>query len=364
MEQTTNPPELISTVVDDYYEDYYNKVKDMPQVCNNGSVKDFSQALLPSFYIIIFILGVIGNGLVVCVLLKYRRRFMMADMFFLNLAIADLLFLMSLPFWAHNAVISEWIFGGFMCKAVTTFYMLGIYGSIFFMVLMTVDCYAIIVHAQTSMFSKSRSVGVGAAVVVFLWCLSLGAALPNIIFTQVKNESDGMTCKDEYPEGTKWRHVTYIQLNVLSLLLPLAVMGFCYSRIIPILLTMRSQKKHNAVKLILMVVVVFFLFWTPYNIIIFMQLLQHSGYITSCEWKAHVSMAMIFVETIAFSHCCLNPIIYAFMGQNFRSLVVEILKKCLFICFRKCPSQTVSSEFSDPRSSVRSSTEDYNTLMM
>ncbi|KAB5586602.1 hypothetical protein PHYPO_G00003570 [Pangasianodon hypophthalmus] len=307
---------------------------------------------------IVFIVGFIGNGLVLCVLIKYHKTSNMPDLCLFNLALSDILFLISLPFWAHYAAITEWIFGSFMCHAVTALYMLGFYGSMFFMVLMTIDRYTVIVHTYTSLLSKHRSVRAQIALALLMWALSLGASLPTIIFSQVKNESDFV----QYPQGTVWTLFSYIELNILGFIIPLSVMVFCYSRIIPILTTMKSRKKHNAVRLLLVLVTVFFLFWTPYNIVIFLKFLQlQLGYMNTCQWNQDLHMAMQWVETIAFIHCCLNPIIYAFVGQKFRKLFLMILKEWFPVCFGHCT--TNESEFSErmttmhTRSSVISSTK-------
>ncbi|KAF7707984.1 C-C chemokine receptor type 5-like [Silurus meridionalis] len=325
-------------------------------VCNISQVKAFSRVFLPTLYSIVFIVGFIGNALVLCVLVKYRKSSNVSDLCLFNLALSDLLFLISLPFWAHYAAIAEWIFGSFMCHAVTAFYMLGFYGSIFFMILMTTERYAVIVHPYTSLFSKYRSVRASIAMALFMWALSLGASLPNIIFSQVKNDSNVWTCKLENPNGTMWRQFSYIELNVVGLIIPLSVMVFCYSRIIPILMTMKSQKKQKAVRLMLVLVIVFFLFWTPYNIVIFMKFLHHLGYMNTCQWEQDLNMAMQWVETIAFSHCCLNPIIYAFVGQKFRNLFLKILKEWFPLCFGR--GITIESEFPQSRNVMysRSST--------
>ncbi|KAM9489127.1 C-C chemokine receptor type 5-like isoform 2-T2 [Clarias gariepinus] len=283
---------------------------------------------------------------------KYHKRSNVTDVSLFNLALSDLLFLFSLLFWAHSSAKSEWIFGSFMCHAVTTLYMLGFYGSIFFMILMTADRYAVIVHAHTSLFSKHRSARTGTALSLFMWTLSLGASLPNLFFSKVIKDSNALKCKVVYPPETSWRQFSYIELNILGLIIPLSVMMFCYSRIIPVLMTMKSQKKHKAVRLILNLIIVFFLFWTPYNIVIFLKFLQHFGYMHSCEWENDLSMAMQWVETLAFSHCCLNPIIYAFVGQKFRNLVLKILKEWFPLCFGRCT--VIISEFSERRSSVHS----------
>ncbi|KAF4087584.1 hypothetical protein AMELA_G00072310 [Ameiurus melas] len=347
---------LNMTTVD--YSAYNNLKPGEFSPCNTTNVSDFSRVFLPTLYSIIFILGLIGNGLVLCVLVKYRKRSNMSDLCLFNLAISDLLFLISLPFWAHYAATGlDWIFGSFMCHAVTALYMLGFYGSIFFMILMTVDRYTVIVHTYTSLFSKHRSVRAGIALTLFVWALSFGASLPNIIFSKVKNESYGWKCEVEYPDGSVWKPFFYIQLNILGLIIPLSVMVFCYSRIIPILMTMKSQKKQKAVRLMLVLVIVFFLFWTPYNIVIFLMFLKKLGYMTGCEWEEDLHMAMQWVETIAFSHCCLNPIIYAFVGQKFRNLFLKILKGWFPVCFGHC----ITTEFSERRTIKFSSTSMFSS---
>ncbi|KAM9487915.1 C-C chemokine receptor type 2-like [Clarias gariepinus] len=322
------------------------------QVCNLNSVRSFSQIFLPILYSIVFFVGFIGNSLVLCVLFKYHKRSNVTELCLFNLALSDLLFLISLPFWAHYAAIAKWIFGSFMCHAVTALYMLGFYGSIFFMILMTVHRYAITVHVHTSHYLKQWSVRTGTLVMLFMWALSLGASLPNIIFSQVKNESDGWTCGVTYPNGTLWKSFSYIELNILGLIIPLSVMVFCYSRIIPILMAMKSQKKHKSVKLIFVLVTVFFLFWTPYNIVIFLKLLQNYDYMNTCKWHQDLDMAMQWVETLTFIHCCLNPIIYTFVGQKFRILFQKILKEWFPFCFGQDP--TIMSNFSDRKSYMSS----------
>ncbi|KAK2855468.1 hypothetical protein Q7C36_007337 [Tachysurus vachellii] len=310
----------------------------------NTNIKAFSRVFLPTLYSIVFIVGFIGNCLVVCVLVKFHKKSNMSDVCLFNLVLSDLLFLLSLPFWAHYALTSQWTFGSFMCRTVTAFYMLGFYGSIFFMILMTIERYSVIVHTNTSLFSKHRSVRASIALVLFMWTLSLGASLPTVIWAQVNNKSDLWTCKEEYPKGTKWKSFSYMELNILGLIIPLSVMVFCYSRIITILMTMKSQKKHRAVRLMLVLVSVFFLFWTPYNIVIFLKFLHHLGYLSTCKWYQDLTMAMQWVETIAFCHCCINPIIYAFVGQRFRNLFLRILKEWFPLCFGRF--RTTESEFS------------------
>ncbi|KAA0702953.1 C-C chemokine receptor type 5 [Triplophysa tibetana] len=345
-----------SPVPEDYGSYYNQEDNDNGQPCNNGHTKAFSEVFIPSLYSIVFIIGFIGNGLVVWVLFRCRHKSNMTDVCLFNLALSDLFFLVSLPFWAHAAM-ADWIFGKFMCHTVTGLYMLGLYGSIFFMVLMTFDRYVIIVHPH-SIFSRNRSAKMVVVLASCVWMLSLFAAFPNIVSAQVYNETNNsLHCSSNLSEG--WMSFSYLELNLLSLVLPLFIMGYCYARVIPTLISIKSKKRHKIVRLILAVVAVYFLFWTPYNVAIFLQFLHVNGYLQTCEWKTGLSLAMQWVETIAFSHCCLNPIIYGFVGEKFRRTVIKVVKEQFPMCFRQCA--TFSQQLSERRGSVFSRSTEYSS---
>ncbi|KAL0199616.1 hypothetical protein M9458_002803, partial [Cirrhinus mrigala] len=298
------------------YSDYYDSSDSYAAPCNDSNIKAFIGVFLPILYSTVFIVGLIGNALVLWVLIRNRQRSSLTDVCFLNLALCDLLFVASLPFWAHSAA-QEWVFGTFTCHAVSGLVMMGLYGSVFFMVLMTLERYVIVVYKHTIC---SRKWPAKAALVLFVWMLSLFVSLPNIVFAKVKNEMSSTTCGSEFPESSGW---TFMYLNVLSLILPLIIVSFCFCRIISI----KSEEKHGIIRLIVAVLAVYFLFWTPYNVVMFFKFLQMKGHMGSCEWHVGLRLAMQCVEAIALSHCCLNPIIYACAGQKFRRAVLTGLKE-------------------------------------
>ncbi|XP_062322221.1 C-C chemokine receptor type 4-like [Osmerus eperlanus] len=337
------------------YSGYYYEEEDLHAPCNNSSVQAFGRVFLPILYSLVFLLGAVGNSVVVCVLLKHYNQINMTDICLLNLALADLLFILSLPFIAHYAAASDWSFGDFLCRLVTGCHNIGFYGSIFFMVAMSVDRYVVILHTHS--VARHRSVRVGAVLSVLVWLASLCASLPTLTFTRVEEGR----CGQEFPAGTMWRQFSYLEMNILGLFLPLLIMGVCYSRIIPTLANIKTVKKHKAIKLIFIIIVAFFCFWTPYNMAIFLRYLQTIAVVSAdCDVSNSIDMALQWTETIAFSHCCLNPIIYAFAGQKFRSRVQKQLRAWLPGVFP--PSAT--SELSDRRSSVLSKSSDMTTTIV
>ncbi|XP_056142841.1 C-C chemokine receptor type 5-like [Lampris incognitus] len=312
------------------YGDYYNVSWAGKAPCDYSKVRDFGMVFLPTLYSFVFITGFIGNGLVACVLVKNRNETNLTDICLLNLSISDLLFIISLPFIAHYAAAAEWVFGDFLCRFVCTIFTLGFYNSTFIMVVMTLDRYVVIVHAHT--LAHHRTLRVGMALTVFVWLLSVCISLPYMIFTQVRNDSGVLRC-DYYTDSQGWKDFNILAMNIFGLLLPLLIMVACYSRIIPILMVMRSNSRHRSIKLIIIIVVIFFLFWAPHNITMFLSFLQSRRLLQNdCQREEAISFSILVTEAIAFTHCCLNPIIYAFVGQKFRERVLRLLRNWFPCC--------------------------------
>lgn len=74
--------------------------------------------LVPVLYSLELVIGLLGNGLLLAVLAQKRRSWSISDTFILHLSVADLLLLVTLPFWAIQAAHQcGWCFGLFLCKS-------------------------------------------------------------------------------------------------------------------------------------------------------------------------------------------------------------------------------------------------------
>lgn len=308
------------------YLTYYDN-SDEYAACDLGGVSAFGRVFLPTLYSLVFIIGFLGNGLVVCVLVKHRNQTNLTDICLLNLALSDLLFVLTLPLYAAFARVGEWTFGDFMCRFTAASHNTGFFSSIFFMVVMTLDRYVVIMHALT--VARYRTLRAGIALTMLVWILSFSVSLPAFIYTKVTNESHGLSCQP-FQESNVLKLYNLFASNVLGLLIPMLVMIACYCRIIPRLVNMRTGKKHRIVRLIVSIMIAFFVFWAPYNICIFLEFLKDQyvlGY--SCLLETNVKLALTVTEAFAYTHCCLNPIIYAFVGQKFMKRAEQLLSNWL-----------------------------------
>ncbi|KAL1781835.1 C-C chemokine receptor type 5 [Sigmodon hispidus] len=290
----------------------------MSAPCQKINVKQIAAQLLPPLYSLVFIFGFVGNILVFLILISFKKLKSMTDIYLFNLAISDLLFLLTLPFWAHYAA-NEWVFGDTMCKLLTGIYHIGYFGGIFFIILLTIDRYLAIVHAVFAL--KARTVTFGVMTSGVTWVVAVFASLPEIIFTR-SQKGFHYTCSPHFPHTQYhfWKSFQTLKMIILSLVLPLLVMVICYSGILHTLFRCRNEKKrHRAVRLIFAIMIVYFLFWTPYNIVLLLITFQEFFGLNNCSSSNRLDQAMQVTETLGMTHCCINPVIYAFVGEKFRN---------------------------------------------
>ncbi|XP_004676301.1 PREDICTED: C-C chemokine receptor type 1 [Condylura cristata] len=317
-----------STISADYYQTTDYDYGDASP-CQKTEVRAFEAKLLPPLYSLVFIIGLVGNILVVLVLIQYKRLKSMTSIYLLNLAISDLLFLFTLPFWIDYKVKDNWVFGDAMCKFLSGLYDLGLYSEIFFIILLTVDRYLAIVHVVFAL--RARTVTFGIISSILIWLLAMLASLPGFYFSKTQWEFTRHTCSPHFHHrsSSQWKQFQALKLNILGLVLPLLVMTVCYTGIIKMLFKRPNEKKAKAVHLICAIMIIFFLFWTPYNLIVFVSAFQGVFLADNCEQSKQLDLAIQVTEVIANTHCCVNPVIYAFVGERFRKHLSRLCHRLL-----------------------------------
>ncbi|XP_010883993.2 C-C chemokine receptor type 1 [Esox lucius] len=272
---------------------------------------------LSFYYLLLFTLSLVGNGLVLFIMYMYEKLNTVCNIFLLNLVISDLVVMSGLPFWAvyHNK--SNWVFGQVWCKISASFYFLGFYSSIFFLTLMTFDRYLAVVYAVPSTRLRRRSYAMGSSAAV--WGISFLACInPFLLYDQNKISDQEFIC-DEIPTGYENLKLIspYLQF-FLFFLFPLILIFYCYIRIALTVISSRMTKKYRTVRLIFVIVLLFFLCWTPYNVVLMVYMGDDKcGY----DYYLHVTRMITYV------YFCINPVFYTFVGRkfqnNFRKLLVK-----------------------------------------
>lgn len=303
------------TVPTNYYEDFV-------LVCKKEWNRSFRSWFVPVFYSLICLLGLAGNLLVILTVFYFKRLRNMTDVYLLNLSFADLLFALSLPFWASNSL-SEWVLGVALCKAMHAVYKVSFYSSMFLLCFISIDRYFAISKAVSAHRHRSQAVLFSKVSSAAIWVLAMVFSIPEMVYTTVSND----TCSPFSSRTDRLRVSLQSSQIVLAFLLPLLVMSVCYSSIVRTLCQARSFERNKAIKVILAVVAVFLVSQVPYNVVLFWTtVVSGNGGTENCAYENNLLFATDVTQCVAFLRCCLNPFVYAFIGVKFRHDLLKLLK--------------------------------------
>lgn len=146
------------------------------------------QSLVPVFFGFIGITGLLGNALVVLVVLSNQNMRSTTNLLIINLAMADLLFVVfCVPFTGSDYVLDEWPYGDVWCRIVQYLIVVTAHASIYTLVLMSLDRYLAVVHPIASMVIRTETHTMRAIIV--LWVIILTSAIP-VLYIHGENVSD------------------------------------------------------------------------------------------------------------------------------------------------------------------------------
>uniref|UniRef100_A0A8C2WJC9 G-protein coupled receptors family 1 profile domain-containing protein n=1 Tax=Cyclopterus lumpus TaxID=8103 RepID=A0A8C2WJC9_CYCLU len=323
------------------YENYTAYVVDPKTLSCEIPLPSPTAALTLSVLLIaIFLLAIPGNLLVGWVIRTSRQALTPSDVYLFHLTIADGLMALTIPFWAV-ALIKGWVFGDIMCKLLSLVNEANFYTSILFLACISVDRYLVIVHARESLQSRQRKCS--RLLCAAVWALGWALALPALFNDAFELNSERMICHETFDIGkaASWRNATRGFRHILGFLLPLLVMVICYGVTIARLLRTRGFQKHRAMKVITAVVIAFLLCWTPYHITLIVDTLLRADAIPfDCALRRSVNVALVVTNSLALLHSCINPVLYAFVGEKFRSKMTQLVQR------RARKERTSGSKFS------------------
>lgn len=312
-----------------YDNDSYFDLNPETQPCSSFSIPDAAMITVCFFYIFIFLLAVPGNVVVGLVICLSKQALPPSDLYLLHLAVADLLLAITLPFWA-TSITKGWVFGDAMCKIVTITQELSFYSSILFLACISMDRYMVIVRALEVRKANRQMLSWGVCVGV--WVVGALLSLPGLFSSSfVSHNSSQIVCAEQYDPGSAdtWRLVTRILRHTLGFLVPLAVMLPCYGITIKRLLQVRgSLQRQRAMKVIVFVVVAFLLCWTPYHLAVMTDTFFRAKILPyQCAARMAVDQAVFATQSLGLLHSCVNPVLYAFVGEKFRNRLLQLMKK-------------------------------------
>ncbi|TKS89422.1 C-C chemokine receptor type 6 [Collichthys lucidus] len=297
------------------------------------SIKIFQTCI----FCLIFLLGVVGNCLVIATFALYRRLRLrsMTDVFLFHLSLADLLLLLTLPLQAVDTH-RGWILSVPLCKATRACYAVNTYSGLLLLACISVDRYLVVARAQEMLRLRSCILTGGKVAAVGVWLVAVLLSLPEILYAGVSGSGDQAFCGMQISGTVKMATNGAI---IAVFCLSLSVMVTCYSLIAHVLWGGHTQRRgkqwhrQRTLKLMVALVLVFLAFQLPYTVVLSRKM---AGQV--CD------LLLEYVTcTLAYARCCLNPILYALVGVRFRNDVMRLLHDSGCHCGVQVVSGTASS---------------------
>lgn len=309
---------------------------------------------VPTVYALVFVVSVPLN-LIATVLFGCRiHPKKPAVIYMFNLACADLLFGLFLPFKiSYRYHGNNWVYGSFLCRVVTAAFYCNMYCSVLLIMCISIDRFLAVVYPLKSL--TWRSPQAASAACAAMWVLALSGVAPLLTSEQTLYLSDLniTTCHDvQDPEVVRFYHVYFFLVYAaVFFFVPLVFTVVFYARILQALAATNVEtrsKKTRAMIMTVLVLVLFVVCFTPTNVILmvhYVQLAQESS-----DWSYQVYLLSLCVGTIS---CCLDPLLYYFGSSQCQRQVAALLR-CERLARSKSSSHsTRTSRWTDSTRSSR-----------
>ncbi|XP_017291395.1 P2Y purinoceptor 1-like [Kryptolebias marmoratus] len=235
--------------------------------CNYLNKRVFEHSVLPTLYILVFIIGLAANGWGLKSLRHNWKQLGDVNVFVLNLGLADILYLLTLPFlMVYYFKGNKWIFGDVFCKVTRFCFNLNLYCSIGFLTCISVYRYLAIVHPMRAMgrLTVSRSVIIS----VMVWILVSIQSLPDMFFPKTfgqKAKCFDSTLNDYIEDYLKYN----LGRTLTGFCIPFLIILGCYGHVTFVLCrtdTIDKTLKQRSLRLLFILILLFSVCYAPCHV--------------------------------------------------------------------------------------------------
>ncbi|XP_029427132.1 chemokine-like receptor 1 [Rhinatrema bivittatum] len=310
------------------YYDYETIPEVVTKPTSSEGDKEFAFRILSVvIYSFTCILGVLGNGVVIAII-GFRMKKTVHAIYLLQLAIADFLFTSFLPLTiAYTAMDFHWIFGKVMCKLTSFILILNMFTSVLLLTIISLDrCFSVIYPVWSQ---NHRTNKLACLLCMVAWAVGIFLSSPSLFFRDTVTKGNGKTsCFSNYSLNNtntdlgETRHRSIILLRfAIGYVIPVTIITVSYIVLIFKLKRNRLTKSRKPFKIILVIIVAFFVCWSPYHVLFILET-KHAALPLSV-----FRFGIPIVTALASTNSCMNPILYVFMGQDFKKFKMSILSR-------------------------------------
>uniref|UniRef100_A0AAV2ITW7 G-protein coupled receptors family 1 profile domain-containing protein n=1 Tax=Knipowitschia caucasica TaxID=637954 RepID=A0AAV2ITW7_KNICA len=297
-------------------------------------------------------MGLPANAMALWVFLFRVKKKHPSSIYMANLALADLLFVIWVPLKiAYHFNNNDWIYGEGLCKVLVAFFYGNMYCSILFITCISVQRYWAVVHPLTQL-QKDNCVAIALSVTI--WIVVWVITVPLYLYEQEVRVTNVniVTCHDvTRPSQNKMAAGYFLTMGTLGFFVPSLVCVVSYVLMLKALQKNISdptigKKRKKAIVLIITVLVMFIVCFTPSNI----MLIVHYSLLLS---GAKDNLYGFYITTLCLAslNSCIDPFVYYFISEDFRNHI-----KNTFLCRSERTVEQMRVSFSALKYSKKSNT--------
>ncbi|XP_058873042.1 galanin receptor 2b [Acipenser ruthenus] len=262
--------------------------------------------ILPVISSLAFLIGVTGHSLIWAVLLRNRRhRGKPSSILLLNLSLADLLVLVTLPCALITASMQGWSLGGVTCMSLAFMTSVTAGVDVFSLAAMSAVRYLIVVAPKWQIKTCHL-----LAAVCGIWCVSIAMALPKVTYVRCDGNCTWNVGREKLLGFLVPAFLAYYVLPLVAIALNCGrIVGHLRRGAAAGLCTVGRHNK-KATALLVGSTLVFAVSWLPYYIIEFMNLSPARS--VTLLWEVTSLWAIILICLAP----CWNPFLYFLLSRT------------------------------------------------
>ncbi|KAM6893945.1 2-oxoglutarate receptor 1-like [Xenentodon cancila] len=288
---------------------------------------------LPVSYSLIFIVGLVGNVTSISIYLTKLRPWKSSNIIMINLAVTDLLYVLTLPFLVYYYSNKDsWMLGDFMCRFVRFGFHFHLYGSILFLTCVAVFRFVVVIQPLRAAQIQKKFWGIIACSAV--WIIAAAEVAPMLPIISVSNKNNKIYCLDFANTIPISAVRTYSWLlTAIGFALPLVVVFICYIGVVKQLArgpNSSSSCRMRARRVTVLILVVFVMCFLPYHILRVLWIETQRTADKQCMQHI-VHAAYIISRPLAGINTFFNLALYTLSGNKFRRAFVDTFNwdRCL-----------------------------------
>ncbi|MBZ3875782.1 Urotensin-2 receptor [Sciurus carolinensis] len=263
------------------------------------------------------LVGLVGNVYTLVVTCRFLRTSASMYAYVVNLALADLLYLLSIPFIVATYITEHWHFGDLGCRVLFSLDLLTMHASIFTLTAMSSERHAAVLKPLDTV---QRSKGYRKLLVLGTWLLALLLTLPMMLAIRLVHRGPKSLC---LPAWGPRAHRAYLTLLFgTSIVGPGLVIGLLYARLARAYWTsqrtsFKQTRRLPNPRVLCLILSVVLLFWACFLPFWLWQLLAQYQAALSLEPRT-ARLVNYLTTCLTYSNSCLNPFLYTLLTRNYR----------------------------------------------